>query len=81
VKNGWNFQQTVNLCRGGSAKDMNLEKSRSPTHKGQRHHGIAEMVEFDGEKAGFHEMVLTAARRSRRFKNQASAFAVVAVSL
>jgi hypothetical protein len=54
VKNGWNFQQTVNLCRGGSAKDMNLEKSRSPTHKGQRHHGIAEMVEFYDEKPVFH---------------------------
>jgi hypothetical protein len=60
---------------------MNFEVARRSAHKRQRHHGIAEMVEFYGKKAGFHEMVLTAARRSRRFKNQASAFAVVAVSL
>jgi len=23
-------------------------------HKGQAHHGIAEMVQFDNEEAGFH---------------------------
>ncbi len=81
MKNGWIFQQTVNLRCGGSAKDMNLEVPRSPAHKRQRHYSITKMMEFDGEKAGFHEMVLTAARRPRRFKNQSSAFAVVAVSL
>jgi hypothetical protein len=60
---------------------MNFEVARRSAHKRQRHHSITEMVEFDGEKAGFHEMVLTAARRPRRFKNHASASAVVAVSL
>jgi hypothetical protein len=60
---------------------MNLKVARRSAHKRQRHHSITKMMEFDGEKAGFHEMVLTAARRPRRFKNQASAFAVVAVSL
>jgi hypothetical protein len=54
VKNGWNFQQTVNLCRGGSAKDMNLEVARRSAHKRQRHHSITEMVEFYDEKLVFH---------------------------
>jgi hypothetical protein len=60
---------------------MNLEVVRRSAHKRQRHHSITKMMEFDGQKTGFHEMVLTAARRPRRFKNHASASAVVAVSL
>jgi hypothetical protein len=54
VNDGWIFQQTVNLRRGWTAEHIHIECPSRPAHERQRHHSIAEMVEFNDEKAGFH---------------------------
>jgi hypothetical protein len=67
VEDGGILEKTVNFRRGGTAENVDLEGLRRAANERQRHHGIAEMVEFDDEETRFHRKTLTAARRSRRY--------------
>ena len=53
--NFWRIsEQFVNRTGGRTAEHVDVEFFPRPAHEGQTHHGIAEMVEFDNEEAGFH---------------------------
>ncbi len=67
VDDGGIFEEAVDFRRGGVAENVDLEGLRRAANERQRHHSIAEMVEFDDEETRFHRKILTAARRSRRY--------------
>ncbi len=54
MEDGGIFEESVNLGGGGSTEDVEFEGGRRAANERERHHGVAEMVEFDDEQAGFH---------------------------
>ena len=51
----WKFgEESVNRGRGRSAEDMDFEFLLRTAHKGQTHHSIAEMMQFDDEQTRLH---------------------------
>ena len=47
-------QKFIDRPRRGAAKDMDLELRHRSPHKRQADHRIAEVMEFNNKKAGFH---------------------------
>ena len=47
-------QKLIDGPRGGAAKDMDLELRHRSPHKRQAYHRVAEVMEFNNEKPGFH---------------------------
>ena len=47
-------QKLIDRPRRGAAKNMDLELRHRSPHKRQADHRVAEMMEFNNEKAGFH---------------------------
>jgi hypothetical protein len=68
VDDGGIFEEAVDFRRCGVAENVDLEGLRRAANERERHHGIAEMMEFDDEETRFHKKILTAARRSRRYE-------------
>jgi hypothetical protein len=47
-------EKFVDRARGRTAEHMNVEFLPRAPHERQTHHGVAEVMEFDDEEAGFH---------------------------